>query len=120
VILECSNGMLDGVATMNTRRRQLEIDVRADKKLLQGVCGFIVEVLQQGLETSLLEEGNTPLVSCDNGRADAIDHGFRVNVIAVVFIHDEDVLVAGHTRDKKISGWVSVHHAGGTMTVSIN
>jgi hypothetical protein len=51
VILECSNGTLGGVATMNMRRRQLEIEVRADKKLLQGACGFIVEALQQGLET---------------------------------------------------------------------
>jgi hypothetical protein len=49
-----------------------------------------------------------------------IDHGFCVNVIAVVFIHDEDVLVAGQTRDKKFTGGVSVHHSGGTMTVSIN
>jgi hypothetical protein len=67
-----------------------------------------------------LEKGNTPLVSCDDGRAGAIDHGFCVNVIAGIFIHDEDVLVAGHTKDKKCTGGVSVHHAGGTMTVSIN
>jgi hypothetical protein len=76
-------------------------------------------VLQQGFETSGFEKGNAPLVICNDGWAGAIYHGFCVNVIAVVFIHDEDVLVARYARDNKFSGGVSVHHAIGTMTVSI-
>jgi hypothetical protein len=60
------------------------------------------------------------LVSCSDGGGCAIDHGFGANVITVIFVHDEDVLVARYTRDKKFPGGVGVYHAGGTVTVVIN
>jgi hypothetical protein len=43
-----------------------------------------------------------------------------VNVVAVVIINHKDILVARDTGDTNFSGWVSVDHASGAVTVGID
>jgi hypothetical protein len=72
----------------------LKINVRGNEAILECACSFIVETLEEGVESSRLQENNTSLVSSNDGWACAIDHRLGVNVTAVVFLYDEDVLVA--------------------------
>jgi hypothetical protein len=104
---------------MNMRGCQLKIDVRGNEKILECASCFIVETLEEGFESSWLQKDNTPLVSGNDGWACAIDHRFSVDIIAVIFVYDEDVLVARDTRNKKFSSGVCVYHPGGAVTVSI-
>jgi hypothetical protein len=94
MILERADGSFSGVASMNMWRCQLKINVRGDEEILECACCFIVETLEEGFESSRLQEHNTPLVSGNDGRACAIDHRLGVNAIAVIFVYDKDVLVA--------------------------
>jgi hypothetical protein len=66
-----------------------------------------------------LQKNNNPLVSGNDGWACAIDHRFGVDIISVIFVHDEDVLVARDTQNKKFSSGVCVYHTGGAVTVGI-
>jgi hypothetical protein len=52
VILESVNSAFSGVAVVNVRRRKLEIDVGISHEGLEGDKYFIVEVLQNGFETT--------------------------------------------------------------------
>jgi hypothetical protein len=94
MILECADGSFSCVASMNVWGCQLKVNVRGNEEISECACGFIVETLEEGFESARLQESNTPLVSGNDGWACAIDHRLGVNVIAVIFVYDEDVLVA--------------------------
>jgi hypothetical protein len=120
VIFECADGSFIRVASMDMRRCQLKIYVRRNEKILECTSRFIVEMLEEGFESSGVQKNNAPLVSGDDGWAGAISHWFSVDIIAVIFVYDEDVLISGDAWNEKLASGVCVDHSGGTLTVSIN
>jgi hypothetical protein len=71
-------------------------------------------------ETSGLEESDTPLVCLNDVWDGSVNHGFGVNIIAVVLVDHKYIVVARDTGDKEFSGGVSVYHASGAVEIVIH
>ena len=86
---------------MKTGRDKLEVDVFLHHVLLKDLRGFIVELLELGLEPTGFQERNGALVRRQNDFFGAIPHGFRVNEVAVVVVNNENVRVTTDGRNKE-------------------
>jgi len=104
---------------MKTRRDKLEVDVFLHHVLLKDLRGFIVELLELGLEPTGFQERNGALVRRQNDFFGAIPHGFRVNEVAVVVVNNENVRVTTDGRNKETAGRVRVDLAGGGLAVGV-
>ena len=74
---------------MKTGRDKLVVDVFLHHVLLKDLRGFIVELLEFGLEPAGFQERNDALVRRQNDFFGAIP----VNEVAVVVVNDENVRV---------------------------
>jgi hypothetical protein len=104
---------------MKTRRDNLEVDVFLHHVLLKDLRGFVVELLEFGLEPSRFQKGNYALLRRQNDFSSAILHGFRVKEVAVVVVNNENVRVSTDGRNKETSGGVRVDLAGGRLVISV-
>jgi hypothetical protein len=64
---------------MKTWRDKLEVNVFLHYVLLKDLRGFVVNLLEVGLEPARFQEGNYALIRRQNDFFGAILHGFRVN-----------------------------------------
>ena len=80
MIFECPNCALCCVASMKTRRDKLEVNVCLHHVLLKDLRGFVVELLEFGLEPARFQKGNYALIRRQNDFFGAILHGFRESV----------------------------------------
>jgi len=117
MIFECPNCALCCVASMKTRRDKLEVNVFLHHVLLKDLRGFVVELLEFGLELARFQGGNYALIRRQNDFFGAILHGFRVNEVAVVVVNNENVRVCTDRRNKEMAGGVRVDLAGGGLAV---
>jgi len=104
---------------MKTRRNKLEVNVFLRHVLRKDLRGFVVELLEFGLEPAGFQERNDALVRRQNDFFGAIPHGFRVNEVAVVVVNNEDVRVTTDGRNKETAGRVRVDLAGGGLAVGV-
>jgi len=95
MIFECPNSALCCLASMKTRRDKLEVDVFLHHVLLKDLQGFVVELLEFGLEPARFQEGNYALIRRQNDFCGAILHGFRVNEVAVVVVNNVNARPVG-------------------------
>ena len=94
MVLAGSNCSFCGIASVDARWGQLEVDVLRVKVILEDGGAFVVQAVELGFEASLHHDGVAALEGCQDFIGRAIFHGFHVDVICVVTIHDEDVLHA--------------------------
>jgi hypothetical protein len=104
---------------MKTRRDKLEVDVFLHHVLLKDLRGFVVELLEFGLEPAGFQERNYALICRQNDFFGAILHGFRVNEVAVVVVNDKNVRVSPDGRNTETAGGVRVDLAGGGLAVGV-
>jgi hypothetical protein len=104
---------------METGRDKLEVNVFLHHVLLKDLRGFVVELLEFGLEPAGCQERNDALVRRQNDFFGAIPHGFRVHDVAVLVVNDENVRVSTDGRNKETAGRVRVDLAGGGLAVGV-
>ena len=95
---DCAFG---GIAAVNLWWHQLIINRLANHEVLQGVRGFIVEFLQLRAKAAGGEHRVRALISRQDFGTSAIFHGLDMYEVAVVFVQDEHVRVAGAGCGKK-------------------
>jgi hypothetical protein len=76
---------------MKTGRDKLEVDVFLHHVLMKDLRGFVVELLEFGLEPVGFQKRNYALIRRQNDFFGAILHGFRVNEVFLVVVNDENV-----------------------------
>jgi len=104
---------------MKTRRDKLEVEVFLHQVLLMDLRGFVVKLLEFGLEPAGFQERNYALMRRQNDFFGAILHGFRVNEVAVVVVNDKNVQVSPYGQNKETAGRVRVDLAGGGLAVGV-
>jgi hypothetical protein len=99
VIFEGANGAFRRLATVNTWRHELEIDVLITKELFEGSAALIVKALELGAEASMNELKLDGLVCGEDGGTGLVGHGLSLGGVAVAVIQDEELGVSGAGRE---------------------
>lgn len=94
MIFEGADGALGGVATMGRWRDKLEVDSELFHFRLHGFGNLVVEALKKGTETTGCKKCEHAFVCSDHFWCAAILHGLGMDVIAVVVVHNEEIVVA--------------------------
>jgi hypothetical protein len=108
VIFERANCAFGSIAAVDARWGKLVIDVLGLHVVLEGGGGFIVKLLEVGLETVRGEEGGAALVGSKDGGSGAAGHGLDVDIVAVIIVEYQQVGVAGTGGAEKAAHLVSV------------
>jgi hypothetical protein len=119
VIFKCENCAFCGVASMEVWRGKLEYNVGFIHEGLQSQGGFIFHAFEKGFESMRFKILDSLLVCGNDEGACAIYHGLQVYGIAIVFIDNTHVLMAGDAGCEKYASGVSVNHASGGIAVRV-
>jgi hypothetical protein len=95
VILECANGTFSGIAAMDTRWHELELDLLIMEELFECSRAFVVKSLKEWTKASCTQSGVKNLVTGEDGSGTAILDGFRQDAVAIKVIDNDEVVVAG-------------------------
>eukprot|EP00980_Cylindrotheca_fusiformis_P000017 scaffold5_cov98-Cylindrotheca_fusiformis.AAC.4 len=95
VVFEGPDGSFGGIATMDSRWGQLEVDVFLADVFLENGAGFIVKALELGSESAGYQEGVKLLVGSQVFGGCLVEERFGEDRVAVKIVEDHDVAVAG-------------------------
>ena len=71
----------------------LDVNVFFHHVLLKDLRGFVIELLEFGLEPAGFQERKYALIRRQNNLFGTILHGFRVNEVSVVVVNDDNIRV---------------------------
>jgi len=106
------------IPAMDVGQDQLEINILSHHKFLEGMGGFIVKALEFGAESRGAKAVVGNLKSSKNGVGASVFERNSDDAIAVIVIHNKDVIVAGTRGCNKFAGEIHVslscglHHRG--------
>ena len=95
MIFECLDCSFCPVASVQSCRRKLVIDVFICHEILEELGCFVVETMELGTEASSLEKTENFFVGVLDGFLFAIGDRFSVNGVAIIIVKDKDVIVSG-------------------------
>ncbi len=110
--------MFSCILAMDMGRDQLEINILSHHKFLEGMGGFIVKALELGVESRGAKVVVGNLKSGKNGIGTSVFERNSDDAIAVIVIHNKDVIVAGTRGCNEFAGEIHVslscglHHRG--------
>jgi len=103
--VDCTFGC---ILAMDMGRDQLEINILSCHKFLEGTGGFIVKALEFGAESCGAKAVVGNLKSGKNGIGMSVFERNSDDAIAVIVIHNKDVIVAGTRGCNKFAGEIHV------------
>jgi len=118
VIFEGMDCTFSHIPAMDVGWDQLEINILSHHKFLEGMGGFIVKALEFGAESRGTKAVVGNLKSSKNGICTSIFERDSDDAIAVIVIHNKDVIVAGTRGCNEFASEIHVslscglHHGG--------
>jgi hypothetical protein len=115
VILEGADGAFGGIAAVDTGWGELEIIFFfIDELVFQGIGALmIVETLEAGTQAGGAKFGIEGLKSGKDGGACAVFDRFGEDAVAVIIVHNDQIIVASAGCGRESAGLVAKYFSGG-------
>jgi hypothetical protein len=120
MVFKSLDGAFGPVATMETGRSQLVVDVFAGHVVLEKLRGFVAKAMELGTEATALEKAKNCSVGGFDGGLFAVGYWLGVNGVAVIIVEDKDVVVATGGRHDEAAGLVGAYLASDGLAVSVD